>query len=241
MVQGYKSADIDTRNTLIKTHLAMVDLVVDRMTSQVPAFFNREDMASAAMMGLIDAASRFDPAKGILFKTFAEHRIRGAIFDEVRKSDWFSRSLREKHTRISHTMNRLEREYGRVPEEEEVAAALDMSIDDYRQTLCQVCHLGCVSLHETLSGTDDGKMFMDNLVNENDVTVIEKIEASELTKQLAGHLATLSEKERYVISLYYYEELTQKEIAEVLEVSEGRISQLHSQALMKLKIKMSKR
>jgi len=236
----YTPAPDDHKSILIKNNLPMVEKVVERMVPQVPSFMARDDIMSAALVGLINAAERFDESKGVLFRTFAEHRIRGAIFDEVRKLDWFSRSLREKHTRLSHAINDLEKRYGRYPEEEEVAAAMHMDIDAYHELLSQVCHLGCVSLHETLDNSADGRSFLENLADVNGKTAMSKIEANELTRKIAGHLEKLTEKERLVISLYYYEELNQKEIAEVLEVSEGRISQLHSQALIKLKAKMER-
>lgn len=219
--------------------MPLVRLVVERMRAQVPAFVTRDDMTSAAMMGLVDAASRFDPSRGIMFKTFAERRIRGAIYDEMRKMDWFSRSLREKQSRIGKTIAAMEQRLGRTPEEQEVARELGMSIDDYRHMLNQVCHLGCVSLNETLDESDDGRNFMDMLTDDSP-SVHQRIEESEVAQQLAAHLEKLTEKERLVISLYYYEELSQKEIAEVLELTEGRISQLHSQALVKLKVKISR-
>ena len=242
MNYDYYNAPItnDDKSVLIKTHLSMVESVVERMVPQVPSFMNRDDMMSAAMVGLINAAERFDESKGILFSTFAEHRIRGSIFDEVRKLDWFSRSLREKHTRLVQTTSQLEKRFGRAPEEEEVATAMRLDLDSYRQLLSQVCHLGCVSLHETLDNSVEGRSFMENLADPKGKAPFDKIEASELTKEIASHLEKLTEKERHVVSLYYYEELTQKEIAEVLGVSEGRVSQLHSQALIKLKAKMMK-
>lgn len=230
----------DHKSLLIKKHLQMVENIVERMVPQVPSFMSRDDMMSAAMVGLINAADRFDESKGILFSTFAEHRIRGAIFDEVRKLDWFSRSLREKHSRLTQTIANLEKKYGRTPDEEEVAAAMHLDMDTYHNILRQVCHLGCVSLHETLDNSNEGRSFLENLADTNGVDPLAKIEASELTMKVAEQLEKLTEKERLVVSLYYYEELNQKEIAEVLEVSEGRISQLHSQALIKLKTKMQK-
>lgn len=227
---------------LIRDNLHLVDILVGRMVTQVPSFMNRDDMKSAGLMGLLDAANKFDPSKKILFKTFAEHRIRGAILDEMRKLDWFSRSLRDKHNRISRTISDLENKFGRDPEEHEIASAMDMSMEDYQTMLGEVSHLGCVSLNETLDHSDEGRSFLDSLT-ENDQTRLPgfRLEAAELTKMLAQILDELSEKERLVISLYYYEELTQKEIADILEVSEGRISQLHSQALIKLKTKVQNR
>lgn len=229
-------------SALIRDHLFLVDIMVGRMITQVPSFMNRDDMRSAGMVGLIDAANKFDPGKNILFKTFAEHRIRGAILDEMRKLDWFSRSLRDKQNKVSRTMTQLERKLGRSPEEEEMAAAMDISLVEYQQTLAEVSHLGCVSLHETLDNTEEGASFLDTLADQRtDISPSARIEQQELTSIMASILHELSEKERLVISLYYYEELAQKEIAEVLDVSEGRISQLHSQALLKLKTKVQLR
>jgi RNA polymerase sigma factor for flagellar operon FliA len=236
----YSPTPEDHKSLLIKKNLPMVEKVVERMVPQVPSFMARDDIMSAALVGLINAAERFDESKGVLFRTFAEHRIRGAIFDAVRKLDWFSRSLREKHTRLMQAISNLEKRYGRYPDEEQVAAAMHMDIDEYHKLLSQVCHLGCVSLHETLDNSAAGRSFLENLADQNGRDPMAKIEASELTQKIAAHLEKLTEKERFVISLYYYEELNQKEIAEVLEVSEGRVSQLHSQALIKLKAKMQR-
>lgn len=229
------------REKMIESHLSLVDFLVDRMMVQVPAFVSRDDIRSAALMGLMDAASRFDPRRGVLFKTFAERRIRGAVFDEVRRMDWFSRSLREKQSRLAKATEELGKVFGRAPEDCEVAEKLQMELEDFRELQLQVSQLGFVSLHESLDENDDqGKTFIDNLEDTAQPSVQDRIEASELTHELAGYLEQLSEKERLVIALLYYEELSQKEIAEVLELSEGRISQLHSQALSKLKVKMKR-
>ena len=238
----YNAPPLDDHSALIRDNLYLVDILVGRMVTQVPSFMNKDDMRSAGMLGLIDAANKFDPSKNILFKTFAEYRIRGAILDEMRKLDWFSRSLREKQSNLSRTMTKLERKLGRTPEEDEMAQAMEISLEEYQQVLGEVSHLGCVSLNETLDNSEDGVSFLESLVDKrSDLSPASRLENKELTKIMASILQELSEKERLVISLYYYEELTQKEIADVLEVSEGRISQLHSQALLKLKTKVQLR
>ncbi|WP_136807875.1 FliA/WhiG family RNA polymerase sigma factor [Desulfosediminicola flagellatus] len=232
----------EDRTKMIQENLYLVDILVGRMVTQVPSFMNRDDMKSAGMMGLLDAANKFDPSKNILFKTFAEHRIRGSILDEMRKLDWFSRSLRDKQNRIGKTIAALEFKLGRDPEEHEVAKAMDITLEQYQRLLGEVSHLGCVSLNETLDHSDGGRSFLDSLIETNaDMMPGHRLEAAELTKIIAEVLEQLSEKERLVISLYYYEELTQKEIAEILTLSEGRVSQLHSQALIKLKTKVQSR
>ncbi len=227
---------------LIRDHLSLVDILVGRMVTQVPSFMNRDDMKSAGMLGLFDAANKYDPSKNILFKTFAEHRIRGAILDEMRKLDWFSRSLRDKHNRISRAFSDLEGRLGRSPEGQEVAENMGISLEEYHDLLGEVSHLGCVSLNETLDHCETSRSFLDSLTTTDTDSLPDRhLESAELTKILAQILEELSEKERLVISLYYYEELTQKEIADILNLSEGRVSQLHSQALIKLKAKARNR
>ncbi len=231
----------DERDRMIRAHMPLVRFHVERMTTQVPSFMTREEMTSAATLGLLDAANRFDPAKGVLFKTFAEQRIRGAILDEARRLDWFSRTLREKQARLSSTLAELEGRLGRSPSEEEMASALGVGLEDYRDLLTEVSHLGWVSIHQTLDQGEEGRSLLDVLADENGRDPLQNLEARELAREMAAHLEGLGEKERLVLTLYYYEELTQKEIAEVLSVTEGRVSQLHSQALLKLRNKLSRR
>ena len=232
----------EDKSQLIRDNLYLVDILVGRMVTHVPSFMNRDDMRSAGMLGLIDAANKFDASKNILFKTFAEYRIRGAILDEMRKLDWFSRTLRDKQTRVGKTIFDLELKLGRDPDDYEVAAALDMPLEEYQKMLGEVSHLGCVSLNETLDHSEEGKTFIDSIIDEREnIAPSSRLENHQLTQLIAEVLALLSEKERHVISLYYYEELTQKEIAEAMDLSEGRVSQLHSQALIKLKNKVQSR
>lgn len=229
------------RERLIKAHLPTLEFFVDRMRSRVPAYMTRDEIYSAGMMGLLDASNRYDSARGVQFKTFAEQRIRGAIIDEARKMDSFSRSLREKQSRLADAHERLEQRLGRTPEEAEVAATLGLEVDHYRQQLAEVAHLGIISLHETLDPAGEGRTLLETLQDQEGKSPLESLEATELTRELAGYLQTLTEKECQVVSLYYYEELSQSEIAEVLSLSEGRVSQLHSQALIKLKGKLSRK
>jgi RNA polymerase sigma factor for flagellar operon FliA len=146
--------------------------------------------------------------------------------------------MRDKQTQLTQTMLRLERQLGRSPEDTEMAAALNLGLNEYHTLLGEVSHLGCVSLHETLDHTEEGRSFLDSLEDFTGPDMGEMIERQELARILADILEELGEKERLVVALYYYEELTQKEIAEVLGVSEGRVSQLHSQALVKLRVKL---
>ncbi len=236
----YNATAYDQRDELIREHLGFVEFVVYRMRPQIPAYVSIEELKSAAMHGLMEAASRFDPGKGVLFKTFAETRIRGAVRDELRKMDWFSRSMREKHNRVLREIKQLEQKIGRLPAEEEIAEAMDMSLEKYQQMLNEIGHLGIVSLHEVLDEASGGDTFMDQLKDPGGQSPEDAVSRQEQVRELAGALDCLSEKERLVVTLFYYEEFTQKEIAGVLELSEGRISQLHSQALIKLKSALGK-
>lgn len=226
------------RDQLITAHLTLVDFLVERMMVQVPQYMTRDDISSAATLGLIDAAQRFDPGKGVLFKTFAEQRIRGAIIDEARKMDAFSRTMREKQARLEDAVASLEKRLGRTPEESEVAAEMGCSLAQYRQQLQEVSHLGLVSLNKTFEADGGGRELQDTIEDRSRLSPPEELEAKALVREIARHLESLAEKERQVISLYYYEELSQKEIAQVMGLTEGRISQLHSQALIKLRAKM---
>ncbi len=229
-------------SAMIEENLYLVDILVARMTTQVPSFMNKDDMRSAGMEGLFDAANRFDPEKNIQFKTFAEHRIRGAIYDEMRKLDWFSRGMREKQSRIASAIKDLEIKLARDPDEQEVAMAMGISLEEYQAMLAEVSHLGCVSLNETLDSSHEGSTFLDALADDRDGREPgSRLDNQQVTAKIAEVLESLKEKERLVIALYYYEELTQKEIAEVLSLSEGRVSQIHSQALIKLRNRLEPR
>ncbi|MFO8086020.1 MAG: FliA/WhiG family RNA polymerase sigma factor [Desulfobacterales bacterium] len=234
----YQTTTYDQRDVLIKTHMGFVDFVVQRMRPQIPVFISMEELKSAAMYGLIEAAGRFDPGKGILFKTYAETRIRGAVMDEVRKMDWFSRSMREKHTRMTKEIKKLEQQLGRGPTEVEIAEAMDMSTEDYQKLLNEIGHLSIVSLNEILGDSFNGETFLHQLKDVNGKSPEEQFGTRELIQEVADEIDKLPEKERLVLTLFYHEEFTQKEIAEIMELSEGRISQLHTQALLKLKARM---
>jgi RNA polymerase sigma factor FliA len=231
----YQITAYDQRDQLIKAHMDFADFVVQRMRSQLPVFISIDELKSAAMYGLMEAAGRFDPGRGVLFRTYAETRIRGAIMDEVRKMDWFSRSMREKHGRMNREIRRLEQQLGRDPTEEEIAEAMNLSREQFQMVLNEIGHLGIVSLNEVLNESSDGETFLDQVKDDENKHPDEQLGIQELIQELAVKLNKLSEKERLVLTLFYYEEFSQKEISEILELSEGRISQLHSQALLKLK------
>ncbi|MGM0452563.1 MAG: FliA/WhiG family RNA polymerase sigma factor [Thermodesulfobacteriota bacterium] len=237
----YEAIAYDQRDELIRAHLDFVDFVVHRMRPQIPGFISVDELKSAGMQGLMEAAGRFDPGRGVKFKTFAENRIRGAVFDEIRKMDWFSRSMRGKQSRVVKAIHELEHQLGREPSEGEIAEALDLDMESYHKLLNEIGHLGIVSLNEVLDEQAGGDTFFDQLVDEKKDSPEATCATRELIGKVAEELDRLSENERLVVTLFYYEEFTQKEIAGILELSEGRISQLHSQALLKLQSGMQSR
>ncbi|MBQ3029287.1 MAG: FliA/WhiG family RNA polymerase sigma factor, partial [Lachnospiraceae bacterium] len=187
--------------------------------------------------GLIDAIDKYDFDKGVKFETYASLRIRGAILDQVRRMDWLPRTVRQKQKRMDAAYQKLETESGRFATDEELAAELEISVEELNQWQAQTKAAGVVSLDEYLEqGSENGIV---GTVESEDFAQPEKqMEQKTMKELLVRSLESLTEKEKKVVLLYYYEELTLKEISEVLEVSESRISQLHTKAIQKLRLKL---
>jgi RNA polymerase sigma factor for flagellar operon FliA len=228
-----------TRDELIISHLPLVKFLVGRISAKLPPHLDQQDLMSAAIIGLITSAERFDPSRGIQFKTYAEKRIKGTIMDELRSQDWLPRTLREKYKRLELEFSKLEQKLRRNPTGEEIAKAMGMELNDYFQLLEEVHTLSFISLDDCQED-DDGTPFglLDFLEDSSTENPQNQMMAYQLVKSLGEAIETLPEKERLVITLYYYEELNLKEIGEVLGLTESRISQLHSQAVLRLRTKM---
>ncbi len=198
---------------------------------------SKEDLVSAGIIGLIEAYHRFDPGKKVNFRTFAEYRIRGAILDELRKVDNFSRTVREKATQLEEKIKELHDKLGRMPEEEEIAKFLGITVEEYYKLLEEIKGISFVDINyfkqKIPEFEEDIFEFLNIPSQEKDP--FDKIFWKDLQEKLEKALDTLSEKERLILALYYYEDLTMKEIANILGYTEGRISQLHNQALLKLR------
>lgn len=228
-----------TRNELVASHLSLVRFVVDRIASTLPPHLDRDDLKSAAMVGLISAAERFEPSRGVQFRTFAEQRIRGSVMDELRTQDWLSRGLRGKFKTLDRELSHLEQRLGRNPSCDEIAQALGVSLEDYHQTLDDLNVFSPVSLDDNWHD-EDGVPFglLDVLEDKSAESPQSQLIAHQTVELLAELIDELPEKERLVITLYYYEELSQREIGAVLDLTVSRISQLHSQAVTNLRNKM---
>lgn len=227
------------RDELVVSHLPLVKYLVGRISSKLPSHLDQQDLMSVAVIGLITAAERFDPSRGILFKTFAEKRVMGSIMDELRAQDWLPRTLREKYKRLEQQFSVLEQKLGRNPSSEEVAAAMGMDLEKYFRLMEEVHSLSFMSLDE-FQEDDEGSSFgFLNFLSDNGVENPQnQLMAKQLLQVLGEAIESLPEKERLVVTLYYYEELNLKEIGEIMSLTESRISQLHSQAVIRLKVKM---
>lgn len=231
-----KTKSPEIREKLILEYAPLVKLVAGRLSMYLGYNVEYDDLVSYGIFGLIDAIDKFDSMKAVKFETYASLRIRGAILDQIRKMDWIPRTIRQKQKKIDVAMKEIETATGRAATDEEVAGSLGISEDDYLAWQSQMKITGLVSLNEFMeSGSEVPAEQTDQRRFEGPEEVIEK---AELKKMLQQALELLTEKEKKVILLYYYEDLTLKEISNVLEVSESRISQLHTRALQKMRSKM---
>lgn len=228
-----KKRDPAIREELIMEYVPLVKVVSGRLSMYLGYTVEYDDLVSYGIFGLIDAIDKFDYDKGIKFETYASLRIRGSILDQIRKMDWIPRSVRQKQKQMESAIAKIESEENRVATDEEVARELNITIDEYFNWQGQTKITNIASIDEFVEQGIEVKAFDSarNAQNEPD-RVFEQEEMKEL---LASSLEKLTEKERMVVVLYYYEELTLKEISKVLEVSESRISQLHTKALQKMK------
>lgn len=226
----------EIREKIILEYAPLVKLVAGRLSMYLGYNVEYDDLVGYGVFGLIDAIDKYDNMKAVKFETYASLRIRGAILDQIRKMDWIPRTIRQKQKKIDAAMKEIENEKGRAATDEEIAKSLGISDEEYLSWQSQMKVTGVVSLDEFMeSGTEAPAQQNSQQRFETPEEVIEK---EEMKKVLGQALELLTEKEKKVILLYYYEDLTLKEISNVLEVSESRISQLHTRALQKLKSKM---
>lgn len=226
----------EIREKIILEYAPLVKVVAGRLSMYLGYSVEYDDMVSYGVFGLIDAIDKFDMTKEVKFETYASLRIRGAILDQIRKMDWIPRTIRQRQKQIDTAMKEIEQSTGREARDEEIAAKLGISEDEFLEWQSQMKVNNIVSLNEYVEQGSDIPSDKNTTGGfESPESVIEK---SELKEVLADALELLTEKEKKVVLLYYYEELTLKEISRVLEVSESRISQLHTKALQKMKTKM---
>ena len=226
----------ELREQLIIEYAPLVKLVAGRLSMYLGYNVEYDDLVSYGVFGLIDAIDKFDVSKDVKFETYASLRIRGSILDQIRRMDWIPRTVRQRQRKIDEAVKEIEMETGKSATDEQIAQRLGVSNDEYTDWQSQMKVTNVVSLNEFVEqGTEPA---MDARANSHFAQPEDVVEEAELKKVLAETLELLTERERKVIALYYYEDLTLKEISKVLEVSESRVSQLHTKALAKMKTKM---
>ncbi len=236
-----KTRTQEVRDKIILEYAPLVKLVAGRLSMYLGYNVEYEDLVSYGIFGLMDAIDKFDLSLNIKFETYASQRIRGSILDQIRKMDWIPRTIRQKQKKIDTVMRTIEAEKGRQATDEEIAEGLGISDEEYVEWQSQMKVTNVVSLNEFL---DQGSEIPADMSYNNQQARFdgpeEVIEQEELKKMLAEALELLTEKEKKVILLYYYEDLTLKEISSILEVTESRVSQLHTRALQKMRGRMGR-
>lgn len=233
-----KTKSPEAREKIILEFAPLVKVVAGRLSMYLGYNVEYEDLVSYGIFGLIDAIDKFDCFKEVKFETYASLRIRGAILDQIRKMDWIPRTIRQKRKKIEGVIKEIEQNTGRAATDGEIAVGLGISEDEYLEWQSQMKITGLVSLNEYMEQGNDVTQEYGRTAASHFEAPEERVEKEELAKILGEALELLTEKERKVITLYYYEELTLKEISNILEVTESRVSQLHTRALQKMKVKM---
>ncbi|MCI1193015.1 RNA polymerase sigma factor FliA [Calidifontimicrobium sp. SYSU G02091] len=224
-------------SALLKQYSPLVRRLAHQMIAKLPANVELDDLIQVGMIGLNDALGRFDAAQGVQFETFATQRIRGAMLDELRGSDWMSRGNRRQQRSIEAAVHKLEQKLGRAPTEGEIAKEMGLSLAEYQDLLGKVRGTQLVYL-EDMSGDDGDDSYLDRHVADEDANPMGLLEDRRMREALVEAIKNLPEREQYVMSMYYEQDMNLKEIAAVLGVTESRVCQLHSQSIARLRARL---
>ncbi len=239
---GYKKTkDPAIREFFIKQYAPLVKYVAGKVAVGMPSNVEFDDLVGFGVFGLLDAIDKFDPDKNVKFKTYAVTRIRGSIFDELRSIDWVPRSVRQKTREIEDVIVRLESKLGRTASDSEIAGSLGVSENDFHQTLFKISGTSIMSLNDVWYSGDDSERISigDSIESPSSLNPDVIVEREEIKRVIVEAINELPEKEKMVLVLYYYEDLTLKEIGQVLNVTESRVSQLHTKANLRLRAKLT--
>ena len=234
--------DVFSRNELVERYAPLVKVVASKIAQRLPPSVELDDLISAGIIGLLDAIDKYDAEKSNNFRRYAEIRVRGAILDELRSLDWVSRSVRRQASKIGTIEKSMKQKLGRQPSEEEMADELGLDTEGYRELLNKLKPVLVVSFEDLGTGGDNERRNFDDFIKDpRAISPHEQAYFTKVRRVLGEIIEKLPEKQRIVISLYYFEDMNLKEIGKVLDVTESRISQLHSQAVKNLNLKLKKR
>ena len=225
------------RDAMLRQYVPLVRRLAHHMIAKLPPNVQIDDLIQVGMMGLAEALSRYQVAQGVQFETFATQRIRGAMIDELREGDWMSRGSRKSQKDIEHALHRLEQKLGRTPLESEIAAEMGMDLDEYQSMLAKVRGTQLVYI-EDMSHGDDEDGFLDRHADNPDIDPMQQLRDQRLRTALVEAIKVLPEREQYIMSMYYENDMNLKEIAAVLGITESRVCQLHSQSIARRRSKM---
>ncbi len=221
-------------NDLVLSHAPLVKRIAYHLMNRLPPSVQSDDLIQAGMIGLLEASRNYDPSQGASFETYAGIRIRGAMLDEIRRTDWTPRSVHRKAREVADAMRRIENEVGRDARDNEVAAVLGISLENYHNILCDAAGARVFSMEELMAA---GQIPQEGL-SQTMAGPLDGLQHDDFRDELAEAIAGLPERERLVVALYYDEELNLREIGQVLGVSESRVCQIHSQAMCRLRGRM---
>ncbi|HSV70526.1 MAG TPA: RNA polymerase sigma factor FliA [Methylibium sp.] len=224
-------------NAMLKQYSPLVKRLAHQMIAKLPANVEIDDLIQVGMIGLADAMTRFDAGQNVQFETFATQRIRGAMLDELRGADWMSRGNRKQQREIESALHKLQQRLGRAPHESEIAKEMGLSLADYQELLGKVRGTQLVYL-EDMSGDDGDADFLDRHLPDEDESPLALLQDRRMREALVAAIKNLPEREQYVMSMYYEQDMNLKEIAAVLGVTESRVCQLHSQSIARLRTKL---
>jgi RNA polymerase sigma factor for flagellar operon FliA len=229
------------KEQIVLEHTPLIRYIVNRIAVRLPSHIDLDDLHNTGVIGLMDAIEKYDPDKNCKFKTYAEFRIKGAILDQLRSLDWVPRSVRQKSRRLERAYGEVEQRLGRSASEEEVADSLGLQIDKFHELLNQVRGISLVNLEEIRGSGPDGDRngsFADIVEDVHSENPFASLKLQEMKEIIGDTIATLPEKERLVVSLYYYEDLNMKEIGSILGITESRVCQIHTKAVLRLRSKL---
>lgn len=230
-----------SKDKLLVEYAHLVKYISSRIALNLPKSIDSNDLVSAGIMGLIKAVETFEPERGFKFETYAGHKIRGAILDELRALDWVPRSVRQKSRDLQKVFAKLENELGRTPYDDEVCEAMGITLEEYEEILSEVTPTTILSLEEAMPdrGSESKEIrLIDTIEDPGSDNPLKEMGFAEVKNILKNTIADLPEKEKLVVALYHYEELTLKEIGVVLDITESRVSQIHTKAILKLRSKL---